>query len=394
MLDVAIKFNSQWKSQMPTQVLFGNGSLDKLGQICSEFGKDVLIICGGFVTKIDLLNRCFDLLSNENIQGYDYVIIDTEPTIHQVNNIVKLINQNKFRVLVAIGGGSVLDAAKAAAVIAAQGGFAEEYLTNKRSISSSSLPVIAVPTTAGTGAELSKGAILTWPERQIKGGIRGNAVFSNVAIVDPTLTLSLSQEYIKITGFDVFAHAIETYISRKATPITTLFSHETVIAVCHFLPLAIKNPQDLYARTQLSFYSMLMGYNLANSSTCLPHRLQYPIGSLTNTPHALGLAAIYPTWIKTSYRASQRSFVDVVSWIAHGMNKSIPKIEEDITIVKFIRDFMNEIELTPTLGDLGVDGDLCKKMTDMVSGNLENDPWWDEHKKDVDLLKIYLDALD
>lgn len=385
MLDLQNDFPPLWTVYSPTKVVFGPGSLDELGTVCLTYGKSALLVTGSSALRTGLSERCVKILQQVHIRVGEHHSITSDPTVHQVNELVTAIISGQFKMLVAAGGGSVMDAAKAASVIAVQGGTAEEYLSGERSVTSGSLPMIAVPTTAGTGAELSRGAILTWPEHSFKGGIRGDTVFPKAAVVDPTLTLTLPPDEIRITGFDVFTHAVEPYISRRANPITAMLSRDAVKAICRFLPRVLQDPQDMLPRTYLSFYSMLMGYNLANSSTCLPHRLQYPLGAMTNTPHALGLAALYPAWIKATYQTSRQRFDNVADWMAAGMG-----IQKK-GILKSLYHFMNRINLEPTLRDLGVDEQMCARLASMVSGKLYNDPWWQEG---TDLSSIYLSALE
>ncbi len=376
-----------WTSYLPTKILFGLNTLNKIDEICSNYGKSALIVSGNSPLKTGLLNRCVTLLETAGIHVKNCNAITSEPTVHQVNEIVSYIRNHKFDMLIALGGGSVIDATKAAAVIAIQGGKAEEYLTENKKLTDKTIPVIAIPTTAGTGAETSKGAIISWPEKELKGGIRGNMIFPKAAIVDPELTLTLSPEFTRITGFDIFTHAVETYLSRKATYVTALFSRQAIKAVTQYLPKILLNPNDLEARANLSFYSMLMGYNLANSSTCLPHRLQYPLGVLTGTPHALGLAALYPAWVKTTYQKSSKRFDDIAEWMGGALDTEIENKPSDIYNLLIL--FMKTVDLLPAIQDLGITENMCDQLAKLVSGNLANDPWWHE---EADISVIYREA--
>ena len=385
MLDLSL-FASPWKGVSPTKIIFGEGTLDQLGNVCAALGKSVLLVTSQSALKNGVVDRCRNLLEADGIRVEGYHEVTADPTVHQVNAVMALALQHGSDVLVAIGGGSSMDTAKAASVVTAKGGQAEDYITRGKATEQGSLPVVALPTTAGTGAELSQGAIISYPEKDLKGSIRGPAVMPNVALVDPTLTLSLPRDQIKITGFDCFAHAAETYISRKATPITAMYSAYAIQAVAHYLPVALDDPENMSARTQLSFYSMLMGYNLSNASTCLPHRLQYPLGIKTKTAHALGLATLYPAWVHTTRAAAQNKFAEVARWLTVGLD-----VEPSEDILTVLRKFMQRIDLTPTISDLGADEAMCTQMAGMVQGGLANDPWWQEG---ADLAAIYRLALD
>ena len=311
--------------------------------------------------------------------------MSSDPTVHQVNKIIEISKINSVDIMIGIGGGSVIDATKAAGMIIKEGGITEDYILGNRLVGDDSLPHIAIPTTSGTGSELSKGAIISWPEEKIKTGIRGKSLIPTIAIVDPTLVLTLPIEQIKITGFDCFSHAIETYISKLANPMTAIYSANAINAVTMYLPIAISDPENLEARNHLSFNSMLMGYNLANSSTCLPHRLQYPLGSLTKTAHAFGLAALYPSWVKITSSMSRRKFNDVAKWIVQGLSIN-EKLSFD-ELPELLDKFLKRIKLNITKDQLNYSKDDCSSMASSVTGNLELDPWW---KKDKDLQQFYM----
>jgi alcohol dehydrogenase len=383
------RFSTIWGNYVPTRVVFGAGSLEELGKICASFGGSALLVTGGSALRSGVSERCVRLLRGARIEVRGYHSVTPDPTVHQVNEIVTVLREGQFDMLVGVGGGSALDAAKAASVVAVQGGAAEDYLSGERGVGIGSLPVVAVPTTAGTGGELSSGAILTWPERCYKAGIRGSAVFPRAALVDPMLTMTLPAEQTRLSGFDALTHAVETYISRRATPITALLSRAAVKVVCRCLPRVLERPADISARTQLSLYSMLMGVNLANSSTCLPHRLQYPLGALTKTSHALGLAALYPAWLKTTYRRSRARFDRVGKWIAAGLGDEWGGATPDA--LRATEGFMRRIHLKPTLRDLGVHERMCTQLAMRVDGELRNDPWW---REGADLASLYLSALE
>jgi alcohol dehydrogenase class IV len=383
---LSMTFPDSWSGYSPTQIYFGVNALKQLGAICSNFGDSALLVTGKSATQTGLSDRCRKLLSSDNIRFDVYHGVRSDPTVQQVNEIVERLRSEGISMIIAVGGGSVIDAAKAASVVFEQGGKVEDYLIGNRNIENKSLPVIAIPTTAGTGSELSKGAIISWPGRNIKTGLRGDVLFPKAAIVDPSLTLTLPIEQIRITGFDVFTHAVETYISRQATPITAMYSREAIKTVVTHLPKALNDPQNIVPRVKLSFMSLLMGYNLANSSTCLPHRLQYPLGALTHSPHALGLAALYPSWIYHTRSTCSDRFREISTWMAEGMSLDVANLD----ILHVLNQFMETIDLKPTLSDLGVSDEMVSQMVGMISGNLKNDPWWQEG---ADLSPFYNEAL-
>tara|TARA_B100001059_G_scaffold231633_1_gene267813 strand:+ start:9003 stop:10178 length:1176 start_codon:yes stop_codon:yes gene_type:complete len=381
--------NKEWQLSSPVKVFFGTGSISNLNKIPDDFGKKCLIITGPNIEKSPAIKTCKEIL---DLKGHEYEIfskVDSEPTSSHVNDIVNLFSKTNSEFLIAVGGGSALDAAKAASVIIKQGGDIHEYFQGKL-IDKSSIPLIVIPTTSGTGAELSKGAIISWPEKGIKTGLRGEAVYAHIAIVDPNLTISCPSSVTKISGFDVFTHALETYLSRASNKMTSAYSLLAIENVTESLPKLLNNPGDLKSRNSMSFYSMLMGFNLANSSTCLPHRLQYPLGELTKTPHALGLAAIYPSWVEITMTSSKEKLEAVADRMYKGLSNAGIECNDNKNILKLLKTFMTAIDLQPRLSDFNLNKKDCFDLSNKVSGNLANDPWWSDG---CDLTQFYLKSL-
>jgi len=373
---------------MKTKIVFGNNTINELGKLCSDLGQSAILVSGKSSIKNGKVDLIKQILKKNNVKLCVFHSITSDPTVQQVNEIVEISKINDVDIMISLGGGSVIDATKAAGMIIKNGGITEDYIKGNLKIGDESLPHIAIPTTSGTGSELSKGAIISWPEENIKTGIRGDCILPTIAIVDPLLTLSLPIDQIKITGFDCFSHALETYISKLANPLTAIYSATAINSVAQFLPIAISDPENIEARNQLSFNSMMMGYNLANSSTCLPHRLQYPLGTLTKTPHAFGLAALYPSWIKITASFSQDKFNNVSKWLSKGL--SINDDSSFETIPNLLDEFLDRIKLKISKDQLSFSEKESIKMAESVSGNLKLDPWWSENKDLTQFYKPYI----
>ena len=377
--------NNSWLSYSPTELIFGTGEFSNTHLHISKYNSKRVLIVYGSSSKLH--GRVDSLKSNFNkrkIQVHLGPQINGEPNTSDVINIIEKINKHNIDLIIAIGGGSVIDAGKAASVIALNSYRIEDMFEGKQQSGPNKVNLIAIPTTAGTGAELSFGSIINSIEKKKKFGIRGHLVAPEMAIIDPSLTLTCSKKQIAISGFDIFTHAVETMISKKATPITTLFSREAISIVPYNLILAINESDRIEPRVKLSYFSMLMGYNLANSSTCLPHRLQYPLGALTNTPHAVGLASLYRAWVRITNKNSREKF----DWISKTLS-DILKIK-DLGIEHSISIFLDKLELNIKLSDFSLNEKDCSTMAKNVSGSLDNDPWWNDGQ---DLKTFYLDSL-
>jgi len=247
--------------------------------------------------QLGVLGRVEQSLQSAGVTLSVFEGVSANPRTDEVDQAVRLAREGAVEVVIGLGGGSALDAAKAVAACRALDAPASDLLVQGTPIVRT-LPLIAVPTTAGTGSELSRGAILTDPSRRFKGGLRGDGLFPVAALVDPDLSLTMPPALARLTGFDVFCHAVETYFSRLSQPALRCWSLQAVAAFrdCLFRPRPGWSVRE--RATGMSYASSLMGINLGNASTCLPHRLQYAVGALTDTAHPAGLAALYPDWFE------------------------------------------------------------------------------------------------
>ena len=245
-----------------------------------------------------------------------------------------------------------------------------------------SLPVVAIPTTSGTGSEVTKGAIITDETKNFKSGVRGTQVFPKIAIVDPVLSLTMPTEVTAITGFDAFTHLFESYIAMKSNIFTDDLSLQGLKIIIESLPNSLKHPNDLKFRSLNSYAALLGGINVGNASTCLPHRLQQAMGSVTNIqqPHAMGLASIYPAWLKEVYDYRFEKIENLKKFI----NVNSKKFD-------FILNFIGEIKLTNKLSTYGVTKNNINTFIKNISGNIDNDPI--KNKNDELYERIYLYAL-
>ena len=260
-----------------------------------------------------------------------------------------------------------MDAAKAAAVGIPVRRSIYDYLLNGYEPGPETLPVITIPTTAGTGAELTKGAIISCREKRIKSGIRGEHLIPKLAIVDPSFTYRVPYITTMETGFDVFAHAVESYLSVKANVFSDMLSERAIRNVADHLRCLTEDPDNTAARDMMSFSSMLMGLNVRDIGNCLPHRMQYPVGALTETSHGAGLAALYPAWFRYEYEVNQNRVNKVIEWLGY------KKVRTGEDAAQTIKDFIHGLGIGRTLTELGICNVNGEELEDMVSGNLKND---------------------
>lgn len=358
--------------EIPTKIFFGADVLSEALRTSKNIinGRVMLITGKSSMRKLGYIDIIEKALKENNDISKIVVFdgISPNPRISEINEAINIGIKSDINVVLGLGGGSAIDAAKAVAVGIGSKENIDEYVLNGKVPSKKTLPIIAIPTTAGTGSELSKGAIISYPEKNIKTGIRGENIYPTVAIVDPIFTYNIPKKITCETGFDVFAHATETYLSKKANIFTEMLSIEVLKIVSEYLPLLVNDLTNKEAREKMSYASMLMGVNLGNASTCLPHRLQYPIGAKTDSSHSAGLASIYKSWVYHSYEYSSDKF-NLIGTIISGK-----KCYNKLDVLNSLKEFTDKIYMNIHLSDLGILDSDVQELCGNVTGSIESDP--------------------
>lgn len=365
-----MEMNFTW--EVPTRIHFGT-------DICAEAvakekeliqGRNVLLVYTGH-TLVDngILDKMKGLLEeNGCAKVLSYGGHGANPEVTEAEEAGQLAREHGVGLITALGGGSAIDLAKGAAVAEASEISIREYLTKGISPPENLLPIIAMPTTAGTGSELSKGSILSDKFLGIKGGIRGKSLTPKAAIVDAAFTWSMPKKLTMETGFDALAHAVESYISKKANRHSENLSLQAIRLIGENLPKLNQNLADHEAREKMSYASMLMGMNLYNVGNCLPHRMQYPIGALTGTSHAAGLAALYPAWMREEYKVVPDKVIEIFQALVRR------KPRTSLEAGALMENFLTEHGLCIHLEDLGIEEAQISAMVKNIRGDLSADP--------------------
>lgn len=372
-----------------TKVHFGNGVLEGFLEFVPKRTKSLLLISSKTAAE---KSGAYDLVKNlvekTNLQFHYKNIISPNPKVAEIDELTKFCNLHDVDCIVSIGGGSVIDASKFLSITAVSQKSCKQVL-KENDLDVEPLFHIAIPTTAGTGSEISKGAIVSNPDINWKGGLRGEKLFPKIAILDPLLTKSLPKAIAIETGFDILTHALESYVSKASTPITELYSKEAIKKAVPALRLLSKDKATNESREDLMYASLLAGYNLANASTCLPHRLQYPLGAHTDCSHARGLAALYLAWISKTYEFCPEPFDYFAKIIVISNGETLDVDLNKMTVIKIIGDFLKIMEINHRLRDFGMLESDCLLYVDEIEGNLTTDPGCTDKET---LKQIYLEA--
>ncbi|MBV8214487.1 MAG: iron-containing alcohol dehydrogenase [Verrucomicrobia bacterium] len=269
---------------VPEKIIFGKGSLARLGQLVSGFGSRVLIAHGA---NPDRAHSIEGLLAQSTITLYP---VRNEPTTEDIAKGVAEAKTREVTLVIGIGGGSVIDAAKAISALATNTGDILDYLEvigRGNPLTKPGLPCVAIPTTAGTGAEVTKNAVIASLEHQVKVSLRSPFLLPRIALVDPELTYSLPVKVTIATGLDALTQLIEPLVSSRANPATDGLCREGIPRVARSLPAVVQNGKDFAAREGMALASLFGGLALANSGLGAVHGFAGPIGGMFSVSHGL-----------------------------------------------------------------------------------------------------------
>jgi alcohol dehydrogenase class IV len=275
------------------RIIFGAGSIKELGSAAKNLGHRALIVTGRTARHADSI---LAQLASAGLTGFVFSVAG-EPDTQTIEKGVARAKAEGVDLIIGIGGGSSIDTAKAIAAIAANDGSLLDYLEvagRGQPLQKAALSCIAIPTTAGTGSEVTRNAVIASPEHRVKASIRHVSMLPRVALVDPRLTLDLPPLQTACTGMDALTQLLEAYICSRSNPITDGFCREGLARAARSLKTAFKNGQDLAAREDLSLAALLSGLALANSGLGAVHGLAGPLGGMFNASHGALCAALLP----------------------------------------------------------------------------------------------------
>jgi alcohol dehydrogenase class IV len=288
-----------------TRIIFGPGTIQEVAPLASEMGKRAFVVTGRSVERVR------SHLEQLKKQAIEYVTFNVagEPTTNVAKAGVELARRAKSDLVVSIGGGSVLDTGKVIAAMLTNSGQLEDYLEvvgGGKSLSQSCVPHIAIPTTAGTGAEVTCNSVLGVPEHRVKVSVRSPLMLPRLAVVDPVLTYSMPPSVTASTGLDALTQLMEAYVSNKANPLTDGICREGLKRAGRSLRQVYQNGGNGGAREDMALASLFGGLALANAKLGVVHGFAGALGGMTSTPHGVICGRLLPYVMETNVQALQR----------------------------------------------------------------------------------------
>ena len=337
------------------RIVFGPGTLRGMPAIAAETGRRPALLTGSDAERI---LPVFRALKAGGIDPAAFSI-KGEPTTDRIAGLARQAREQGCDYVIAFGGGSVIDAGKAVAALLTNTGDLMDYLEvigKGNPLSESPAPCIAIPTTAGTGSEVTRNAVILSTEHRVKVSMRHSGMLPAVALVDPELTVSMPPEITAATGLDAFTQLLEAFVSVRAHPLTDGICREGLKMAARALPRAYAKGDDLEARTDMAAAGLFGGLALANAGLGAVHGFAGPIGGMFDAPHGMVCAALLPAVFEVNVRALEHRAADTpalakyheAAWIVTGHSDAEP-----VDALEWIRDMSRQMSV-PGLADFGI----------------------------------------
>mgnify|MGYP000282912729 CR=1 FL=1 len=357
------------------KIVFGENAIERIGEEAEKIGgKRILVVTDEILQKIGLIKKVQKPLQDKN---FEVTIVKTEPepTIETAEKIAQIVRNSSFDIIVGVGGGSCLDMAKVASIAANNPGDIKQYIGINK-IKRAGLPKILVPTTAGTGSEVTPNAIIITSDDLMKSGIVSEYNIADVSIVDPRLTESMPPRLTATTGLDALSHAIESYMSIKSNPLTDALALEATRLILANLYTAFTNGKNIEARSNMSMAALLAGITISMSGTCAGHAAAYAFAAKYKIPHGLSCAVSLPYIIKYNASVCPSKIIE----LSHVIDKDATALTlEEATkkVIERIVDLMEKLCIPYKLKDLNIPADDIPNLAKRMIGNtrlLANNP--------------------
>lgn len=341
---------------------FGDAVLHELGETAGSLGRRAFLAIDPYLQSTATGDRIRELLSAAGLDVVTWSDIHPNPSCFGVDEATAIVREAGSDLVVAAGGGSAIDFGKAIAVVAPAEGPAwrfTERSDHEVLRPSEGLPIVAIPTTAGTGSEATPFAVLNNPELRQKSTIVSDLLVPRRVLIDPTLTMTMPHALTASTGFDALAHAIESRISRRSTPFSRIMAIEAIRLVARHLRRAVADANDIEARRGMAWAAAVAGAAIANVGVALPHALAQPVGGYTGAAHGATIAAVMVPILEESWRRAPEPFAE----IARAIEPTVAKLstaEQAEQSVALVADLLNDIGIAPHLADFGMaDSDVA-----------------------------------
>ena len=373
----------------PGKIIFGPGGLSQVGAEAKRLGSKVLMVLGkSAMKKSGALDRLTHLLIENNLEYVIYENVPSDPTVEIIDNGTSLARKENCNLVIALGGGSVLDTGKAISAMVTNEGSVADYqeIEGKgRKFKTKTLPFIAIPTTSGTGSEATKNAVITNTEFSLKKSIRDPMLIPEVALVDPELTLSLPPHITADCGGDALTQCIESYLGKKSQEITDALSLHAIGLIGKSLVKAVKDGKNLEARKDMAMAALLSGLCLSNSGLGAVHALSHPLGVYYKIPHGLSCAVLLPYVMEYNLPVVTKKLAKIAQSLGEDISL-LSETEAAQRAVERIKEILSQAGIKSNLSEWEIKKeDFSQLIKGAKGGSLNNNP---RDTSDEDLIEL------
>jgi alcohol dehydrogenase len=345
----------------PVKLIFGRPVAQALPEALAELGAQrILLVSDAGLEKAGLVDQVRRILTEAGCQVQTFTGVRSNPTTQDVEHALEAAERFGAEAFVALGGGSVIDVAKAAGLLLANGGRYRDYQWEGRPITRPITPLIAVPTTAGTGSEMTRTAVIEDEETRFKKGVVSPYLYARAAVLDPALTTGLPPRLTAAVGADVLGHAIEAYLGRRANPITDALAAMAIQRAWRFLPRAVHDGRDLEARSEMLLASALAGWAFDQSGLGIVHALAGPVAARYELHHGLCIGLLLPYGLAFNLPALGEKRAGLLDLLG------LPREMSDEQVVELVRGWLIGLGIPTTLRELDIPSPTAEELRTMA----------------------------
>ncbi|MCW3990639.1 MAG: iron-containing alcohol dehydrogenase [Candidatus Bathyarchaeota archaeon] len=375
---------------IPATIIVGGGASNEVGAQAKRFGvKNVLLVTDSYMENSGLAGKVADSMKRADVNVTVFSGVQPDPTDLNVLEGLEMLKENHCGMVVGLGGGSPMDCAKAISAMSANQPPISRY-AGLHKVPRKGVPIMTMPTTAGTGAEVTKVVVIGDTQRNVKMMILDLNLMPDAALVDYELTMSCPPSLTANVGVDTLVHAVEAYVSVKANPMTDPYALSSIRLVSENLLKAYKEPNSAKARRGMTLASLQAGIAFPNSSVCLVHGMSRPIGALYHVPHGLSNAVLFPTVTEFSISGAPQRYATVSRTMGYGTDADSDD-DANMKLVAGLKKLNQDLQI-PRLGDVcnvertTFDENVQKMAHDsLASGSPNNNPVIPTAEQIVDL---------
>lgn len=360
--------------QAPANLTFGPGTLAKLPELVAGFGARAVVVSDPGVAKAGILPRVLSLLSDAGIGAEPFTDVEANPSVETVNAAMDRFRRTRASFVIGAGGGSAMDVAKVVGVLGGHGGSVHDY-EGIGKVPGVGVPVVAIPTTAGTGSEVTVFSVITDRERRFKMTLGSPHIVPQVALCDPELTVSMPPALTAATGMDALTHAIESFVNTAHNPVAKTLALEAIRLIGRALRTAWAKGADRQARTEMLLASTMAAMAFSRTRLGNVHAMSHPLGAHYDVPHGVANAVLLPYVMAWNLVACYDSYPAIAAALGERVEELSGRAAAEAA-VEAVRLLARDVQIPARLRDVGVSRDGIPAMTEdaMKSGNVLVNP--------------------